>query len=118
MPQVPVWTGGKSRPNRDSIPDRPALSSVAIATELAEPRTSLKCCTQFISQARQTNKKEDFSPIVHATFPISNFAVKLEVFKEFYTFSLLLADGKSMIAGWQCVHRVGVLLCKKKETQR
>ena len=24
----PVWTGGKSRPHRDSIPDRPALSSV------------------------------------------------------------------------------------------
>jgi len=23
---VPVWTGGKSRPNRDSIPDRPARS--------------------------------------------------------------------------------------------
>jgi len=22
----PVWTGGKSRPNRDSIPDRPARS--------------------------------------------------------------------------------------------
>ena len=29
-----VWTGGKSRPHRDSIPDRPARSSVAIATEL------------------------------------------------------------------------------------
>ena len=30
----PVWTGGKSRPHRDSIPDRPARSSVAISTEL------------------------------------------------------------------------------------
>ena len=30
----PVWTGGKSRPHRDSIPDRPASSSVAIPTEL------------------------------------------------------------------------------------
>ena len=29
-----VWTGGKSRPHRDSIPDRPARSSVAIPTEL------------------------------------------------------------------------------------
>jgi len=28
----PVWTGGKSRPHRDSIPDRPAHSSVAIPT--------------------------------------------------------------------------------------
>jgi len=32
-----VWTGGKSRPHRDSIPDRPARSSVAILTELPGP---------------------------------------------------------------------------------
>ena len=35
----PVQTGGKSRPNWDSIPDRPARSSVAIPTEL--PRTNI-----------------------------------------------------------------------------
>ena len=33
----PVWTGGKSRPHRDSIPDRPARSSFAIPTELPGP---------------------------------------------------------------------------------
>jgi len=33
----PVWAGGKSRPHRDSIPDRPARSSVGIATELPGP---------------------------------------------------------------------------------
>ena len=33
----PVWTGGKSRPHRDSIPDRPAHSSVPISTELPGP---------------------------------------------------------------------------------
>ena len=32
----PVWTGGKFRPHRDSIPDRPARSSVAIPTELLD----------------------------------------------------------------------------------
>ena len=32
-----VWMGGKSRPHRDSIPDRPARSSVAIPTELPGP---------------------------------------------------------------------------------
>ena len=32
-----VWTGGKSRPHWDSIPDRPARSSVAIPTELPGP---------------------------------------------------------------------------------
>jgi len=33
----PVWTGGKSRPHRDSIPDRLARSSVAIPNELPGP---------------------------------------------------------------------------------
>jgi len=33
----PVWMGRKSRPHRDSIPDRPAHGSVAIPTELTRP---------------------------------------------------------------------------------
>jgi hypothetical protein len=33
----PAWTGGKSPSRRDSIPDRPARSSVAIPTELPGP---------------------------------------------------------------------------------
>ena len=37
----PVWTGGKSRPHRDSIPDRPACSSVAIPTELPGPQYNI-----------------------------------------------------------------------------
>ena len=36
-----VWTGGKSRPRRDSIPDRPARSSVAIPTELPDPQIAI-----------------------------------------------------------------------------
>jgi hypothetical protein len=40
----PVWMGGKSRPHRDSIPDRPALSSFAIPTELPGPHLYLKVC--------------------------------------------------------------------------
>ena len=32
-----VWTGGKSRPHQDSIPDHSARSSVAIPTELPGP---------------------------------------------------------------------------------
>ena len=38
----PVWTGGKSRLYRDSIPDRPARSSVAILTELPGPQIDNK----------------------------------------------------------------------------
>ena len=34
----PVWMGGKSRLHRDSIPDRPVRSSVAIPTELPGPQ--------------------------------------------------------------------------------
>ena len=33
----PVWKSGKSRPHRDSIPDLPARSAVAIPTELLVP---------------------------------------------------------------------------------
>ena len=33
----PVWSGGKPRPQRDSIPDRPVRSSVTIPTELPGP---------------------------------------------------------------------------------
>ena len=36
-PPGPVWTGGKSLPHLDSIPERPARSSVAIPTELPGP---------------------------------------------------------------------------------
>jgi len=38
----PVWTGGKSRPHWDSIPDPPACSSVAIPTELPGPLNYIK----------------------------------------------------------------------------
>jgi len=34
-----IWTGGKSHPHRDSIPNSPARSSVAIPTELPGPRS-------------------------------------------------------------------------------
>jgi len=39
-PPGPVWTCGKSRPQRDSIPDIPARSSVAIPTELPGPHVA------------------------------------------------------------------------------
>ena len=40
--QGPVWMGGKSRPYRDSILDRPARSSVAIPSELPGPPVSVR----------------------------------------------------------------------------
>jgi len=55
---VPVWTGGKSRPHWDSIPDRPAPSSVAILTELPGPTN-----TQVLTQLTRalTNELKYFS---------------------------------------------------------
>ena len=38
----PVWMGGTSCPHRDSIPDRPSRSSVAIPTELPGPQPADK----------------------------------------------------------------------------
>ena len=47
----PVWMGGKSRPHRDLIPDRPARSSVAIPTELLGPNLgeSVQVYSHYIS---------------------------------------------------------------------
>jgi len=47
----PVWTGGKSHPHRDSIPDRPARSSVTIPTELPDPGKMLKTNEHKTSEA-------------------------------------------------------------------
>jgi len=42
-----VWTGGKSRLHRDSIPDRPVRSSVAIPTDLTGS-SYIWCITEFM----------------------------------------------------------------------
>jgi len=42
-----VWKGGKSRPYRDPIPERPACSSVAIPTELPGPQCRKYKTLQF-----------------------------------------------------------------------
>ena len=47
----PVRTGGKSRPHRDSIPNRPARSSAAIPTELPGPRTNYVLNVYLTSQS-------------------------------------------------------------------
>ena len=53
----PVWTGEKSRPHRDSIPDRPARSSVAIPTELPGPQIAVKVKVKFaLEQATKTQR--------------------------------------------------------------
>jgi len=45
----PLWTDGKSRPHRHSIPERPARSSAAIPTEQPGPRCrKLKVYLWFI----------------------------------------------------------------------
>ena len=51
----PVWTGGKSRPHRNSIQNRPARSSVAIPTELTRP-TFQKSKTLIFSKTQEDSQ--------------------------------------------------------------
>jgi len=46
----PVWTGGKSRPHRDSIPDRPARNSVAMPSELPGPQLVVIAVVKQVKQ--------------------------------------------------------------------
>ena len=55
----PVWTGGKSRPHRHSIPDRPARSSVAIPAELPDPHENM-VLGRYLGLRVKLIIKEDF----------------------------------------------------------
>ena len=50
----PVWTGGKYLPHRDSIPDRPARSSVAIPTELPGPNMCVLLVLNYLHSPNKT----------------------------------------------------------------
>ena len=52
-----VWTGGKSRPHRDSIPNHPACSSVAIPTELPGPQLRPASLVIFLKVVGGTDVK-------------------------------------------------------------
>jgi len=65
----PVWTGGKSRPHWDSIPDCPVRSSVAIPTELPGPHTHTQTHTHihththiyiYIYRERERERERDW----------------------------------------------------------
>ena len=69
----PVWTGGKSRRHRDSIPDRPARSSVAIPTELPGPQT-----TKILSKFRGVRRKSTTFTLAYTN---DVYSVKVFLFK-------------------------------------
>ena len=52
----PVWTGGKSRPHRNSIPDRPAPNSVTRLAELPGPQLS---CNRNVKVKVKFNQEQD-----------------------------------------------------------
>jgi len=60
----PVWTGGKSRPHRDSIPDRPARSSVAIPTELPDHPSNTTYCIKYAREYKKKNAVSESRPRV------------------------------------------------------
>jgi len=86
----PVWTGGESRPHRDSIPDRPARSSVTMPTELPDPRWNyvpliiIEICYRFVKRLGLSLVvcKFHFVCLIH-----------LRVTKLFFTFTSLQVRG-------------------------
>ena len=60
----PVWTGGRSRPHRDSIPDRPARSTDAIPTEPPGPlygseikvKVKIKFTVEQVTKSQKGNR--------------------------------------------------------------
>jgi len=52
----PVWTGGKSRPHRDSIPDRPARS------QWPDKEVEIKNITVYVSGYNETDTTGMLSP--------------------------------------------------------
>jgi len=61
----PVWTGWKSCPNRDSILDRPARSSVAIPTELPGPNFKINRSTHNVRQITKRISKHSEHTKLH-----------------------------------------------------
>ena len=89
----PVLTGRKSRPHRDSIPDRPARSSVPIPTELPGPQfnsiTPHILCTehkQYVScEVFGTNKHQLLTFENRYVFVIQKQSEYYEAGIEFYS---------------------------------
>ena len=72
----PVWTGGKSRPNRDSMPDHPAHSSVAIPTELPGPLSNMVLACNFLHMPvliRSSRLLRPQSALVNLICPACNY---------------------------------------------
>ena len=63
----PVWTYGKSRPQRDSIPDRPARSSVAIPTELPGPQYQYTVHSKKKQNTEEVAKYRFVAPVARLT---------------------------------------------------
>ena len=63
--QGPVWTGGKSRPDRVSIPDRPAPSQ----SLLSYPATSQKLPTVF--KLKTEKRRQHKEVVVHISTIVS-----------------------------------------------
>jgi hypothetical protein len=56
-----VWTGRKTRPHRDSIPDRPARSAVTILMELPGPHMLISITDTVIPRLTSDTAEEFFS---------------------------------------------------------
>ena len=86
----PVWTGGKSRPHRNSTPDRSARSSVAIPTELPGPHTlNVPSCNKYWPEDGLAKPK-------HVAITMFNWLyidIMLSLHKVLYEYGVTQRDG-------------------------
>jgi len=86
----PVWTGGKSRPHRDSIPDRPARSqSLYRLSYRAHPICIYKYRNLYLLQLFSCEDGWYLTDIYHLSFIFTNVAMLNDRYYE-YTWGLIM----------------------------
>jgi len=94
----PVWTGGKSRPHRDSILSLPARTSVAIPTELPGPQPNSGILIQnnpllVPSTHLSSNLLQPTGHVMHQQFNIQ----QLYALPTLYLYVLYLSENKQRL---------------------
>jgi len=104
----PVWTGGKSRPHRDSIPDRPARSQSLYRLSY---RTTMYQCVRFILFWNDTLHVSDGLSVHHQQFKTVHTATG---FCQTDTAICLLASRQQCLFDCCCMYSLELLIMDGK----
>ena len=111
---APVWTGGKSLPQRDSIPDRPARSSVAIPTELHIGHyTLLNSCQNEKCFRQICREKQSISFMFYNFFTRKSFLLGLRTYTQNVWYVLLFYGDKDYADAPPCSICAHCLSCSR-----